>query len=376
MKKVLILSSLFLLSVFFTGCKSIPEEAYYSQEYIYNYYAESDEDCSFIFEFINQSNRPLKLEGYISETSKLINQYDPIITSELLVVEAGECLTFKINADKLIKDFSKKYSIGINCFEKNWHWWQTINKGMKNNRFRVVVKNDSQEGGQLYNPPFKSKDKFEFKEFSVEYENRNYMAYLITETPDEYKNVFDTRIFYTNNSNSYGRVSNIYACGCQEIIMEMLNKGAFSIKPVDGYKCLMLNDDPLDLNIYIAKDNYDFIYEIINTTNDPIVFANIILDKTSNVLSLTDDITIEPTDRYQLTYNLKELEKIYGPESLLGIDFKKPDDKQWVRGFASDYNHINEKHTVVVSEGTQGRSVDSFDLWSDFPELEKGILIY
>ena len=106
MKIVLILSSIFLLSVFFTGCKSIPAEDYYSQEYIYNYYAESDEDCSFIFEFINQSNRPLKLEGYISETSKLINQYDPIITSELLVVEAGECLTFKINADKLIKDFS------------------------------------------------------------------------------------------------------------------------------------------------------------------------------------------------------------------------------------------------------------------------------
>ena len=40
-------------------------------------------------------------------------------------------------------------------------------------------------------------------------------------------------------------------------------------------------------------------------------------------------------------------------------------------------NHKNEKHTVVVSEGTQGRSVDSFDLWTDFVEyMEKGIKIY
>ena len=377
MKKVFIISILSVLSFFFIACKSIPEEAYYSQEYIYKYYAESDEDCSFIFEFINQSNRPLKLEGYISETTKLINQYDPIITSELLVVDAGECLTFKINADKLIKDFSKKYSIGINCFEKNWHWWQTIYKGMKNNRFRVVVKNDAQEGGQLYNPPFKGKNIFELKEISVEYEKRNYLGYLITETPEEYNNVFDTRIFYTNNSNSYGRISNIFTCNCQEKIMDMLNKGEFSIKPVDGYKCLMLDDDPLDLNKYITKDNYDFIYEIINTTNDTIVFANVILDKDSNVLSLTDDIQIQTGDRYQFTYDLQELEKIYGSESFLGIDFKKPDDKQWVRGFAADYNHKNEKHTVVVSEGTQGRSVDSFDLGTGFVEyMEKGIKIY
>ena len=204
MKKVLF-SLAIISSLIFSACKSIPQEAYYSQEYITRYYAQSEEECSFIFEFINQSNRTLKLEGYIAETKKLINQYDPEITSTLFFVEPGESLTFKINADKLIKDFSKKYSIGINCFEKNWHWWQTIYKAMKNNRFRVVVKNDQVEGGQLFNPPFTSADRFELKELSVDYEGRTYLSYHITETPDEYKNVFDTRVFYKNTSNNNGR---------------------------------------------------------------------------------------------------------------------------------------------------------------------------
>lgn len=366
MKKVLILPFL-IFTILFVACKSIPEEAYYSQEYIYKYYAESDEDCSFIFEFINQSNRTLKLEGYIAETTKLINQYDPIITTELLVVEAGECMTFKINADKLIKDFSKKYSIGINCFEKNWHWWQNINKGMKKNRFRVVVQNDSQEGGEIFNPPFKSKNEFVIKEFSVEYENRNYISYMITETPDEYKNVFDTRVFYQNNSNSYGRTSNLFTIGCEELIMDMLNRGDFEITFIEGYKKLILKNDPLDLNNFIAKEDYDFVYEVVNNTSGNLVFANIITDEKSQILTLSNDFEIESGQIFQFKYDLKTLKKIYGPESKIGIDLKKSEEKQWIRGWENDYDHHYEKHTVVISDGTQGRLIDTFDLWTDFP---------
>lgn len=383
MQKVLktnfIISSLIVLAALFFGCKSIPQEAYYSQDYITRYYAESEEDCSFIFEFINQSNKTLKLEGYIAETKKLINQYDPDITGSLIFVEAGECITFKINADKLIKDFGRKYSIGINCFEKNWHWWQTINKDMKNNRFRVVVKNDLQEGGQLYNPPFKSADQFEIQEFAVDYENRTYMSYHITKTPDEYKNVFDTRIFYKNTSNNNGRVSNIYTCPCKETIQQMLENGEFSIINVDGYKVLGLNIDPLDLNNYIAKENeeYDFIYEIMNNSSVKIQVANVLFDEKSQILTLSNDVEIEPGKTFQFKYDLNTLKKIYGEKNTIGADLKQSEGTKWIRGWYNNFDHKNDKHTVVVSDGTDGRELDIIDVWTGFSnELERGMKIY
>ncbi len=382
MKKVIrifIISFFLIFAALLSACKSIPQEAFNSQDYITRYYSESEEDCSFIFEFINQSNKTLKLEGYISETKKLINQYNPDITSTLLFVEAGECITFKINADKLIKDFGRKYSIGINCFEKNWHWWQTINKDMKNNRVRVVVKNDLQEGGQIYNLSLKSDNRFEIQEISVDYENRTYMAYHIKETPDEYKNVFDTRIFYNNTSNNNSRVSNIYVCSCKDMIQEMLEKGEFSIINVEGYKVLGLNYDPLDLNNFVASENqkYNFIYEIVNNASEKIVISNLLLDEEQKILSLSNDIEIEPGQSFSNKYDLETLKKIYGQNIQLCADITRAAEYKWIRGWPVTMDHQNDKYTVVVSDGTQGRTLDIFDLWTGFPqELEKGIMIY
>ena len=244
---------------------------------------------------------------------------------------------------------------------------KTSIKQWKKNRFRVVVQNDSQEGGEVFNPPFKSKNEFVIKEFSVEYENRNYISYLITETPDEYKNVFDTRVFYQNNSNSYGRTSNLFTIGCEELIMDMLNRGDFEITFIEGYKKLILKNDPLDLNNFIAKEDYDFVYEVVNNTSGNLVFANIITDEKSQILTLSNDFEIESGQIFQFKYDLKTLKKIYGPESKIGIDLKKSEEKQWIRGWENDYDHHYEKHTVVISDGTQGRLIDTFDLWTDFP---------
>lgn len=379
MKKLIINCIVLTFVSLFIGCKSIPQNIDYTSDYISKYYSTSDKDCNFIFEFINQSNKPLKLEGFIAETTKLINYYDPLVTTSVILVDAGECVTFKLNSDLLIKDFSKKYSIGINCFEKNWHWWQNINRGMKNNRFRVVVKNDSQEGGQVFNPSFKSKNKFEISEFNVEYEKRNYLSYLITETTDEYKSVFDLRVFYINESNNSSRVSNLFTCSCKDTIQELLDNGDFSIIKInDGTKILALNKDPLDLNNYISNDNYDFIYEIVNNSSDKISAANILFDddKFTNLLGLSNDVEIEPGKSCQLKYNLETLKKIYGDKGVIGIDVKKSSDKQWIRGWANTFNHKNDKHIVVVSDGTQDRALDIFDLWKDFSDLEKGIMIY
>ncbi len=381
MKKLIINCILISLAILNIACKSVPQEAFTSPDYIQNYYAASDEDCNFIFEFINQSNKPLKLQGFVSETKKLINQYDPLITTSIILVDAGECITFKINANILLKDFNKNYSVGLHCFEKQWSWWQNINKEMKYNRFRVLVTNDFQEGGQTFNLPFKSKNKFEINEISVEYENKPYLSYLITETTDDYKNVFDSRVFYTNNSNNNSRISNLFTCSCKELIQEYLDKGDFSIIKInDGFKVLALNNDPLDLNNYISKENeaYDFIYEIVNNSSDKIKAANIIFDdeKYSHVLTLANDVEIEPGKSFQIKYNLETLKKIYGQNSILGLDVKKADDKQWLRGWANNFDHKNDKHTIVVSDGTGEQALDVFDLWKDFSDFEKGVLVY
>ena len=380
-KILLIKAVLAFIAIFFISCNSIPENKldFSDPDFISRYYASSDEECNFIFEFINQTNTNLRLEPYIAEIANLQNQYYPLVTSPIITLEAGEVLTYKLNVDQLTKDFNSKYAIGINCFEKQWHWWQNIDKKMKNRRFRITVKNENQEGGQFYTMPFKSKTNFSIKEFSVEYKNQNYMAYLITDAPDEYLTVYDTRIFYTNTSNNSSRKSNIYTCSCKKMIQEFLDNGEFYIANIDGYKCLMLNKDPLDLNNYIKeeKDDYDFIYEIINDSSEKIAIANIIYDeKNSYVLAFTNDIEIEAGKSYQIRYNLDTLKKVYGEKNVIGLDVKNVEEGQWIRGWFNSFDYKNDKHTVVVSNGTNGRKIDIFDLWSDFSNLEKGLIIY
>ena len=381
MKKLIINCIVLTIVSLFVGCKSIPQEAVTTPDFIQNYYAVSEEDCNFVFEFINQSNKNLKIVSFISEPKEMNLKYNPLIVSDIISVRPGECFECKYNADRLIKDFGKKYCVGIHCFEKSWHWWYTIEKGMKYKRVRIIVTNTDYEGSTMLYPPFKSNNKFTFEEVPSEYNNQNYIGYLITNTPDKYKSFYDTRVFYTNKSNNYGRVSNLFTCSCIELIQESLDKGDFSIITVgDGYKVLGLNNDPLDLNNYISKENeaYDFIYEIVNNSSDKIKAANIIFDdeKYSHVLTLANDIEIEPGKSFQIKYNLETLKKIYGQNSILGLDVKKADDKQWLRGWANNFDHKNDKHTIVVSDGTGEQALDVFDLWKDFSDFEKGVLVY
>ena len=134
------------------------------------------------------------------------------------------------------------------------------------------------------------------------------------------------------------------------------------------------------MNNYISKENeaYDFIYEIVNNSSDKIKAANIIFDdeKYSHVLTLANDVEIEPGKSFQIKYNLETLKKIYGQNSILGLDVKKADDIQWLRGWANNFDHKNDKHTIVVSDGTGEQALDVFDLWKDFSDFEKGVLVY
>ena len=104
MKKILINCIVLTFVSLFISCKSLPQEDLFSPDSINKYFATSEEECTYIFEFINQSNKALKVEPYLAETKNLINNYKTIVTYSITVVEAGECLIYKINADKLIKD--------------------------------------------------------------------------------------------------------------------------------------------------------------------------------------------------------------------------------------------------------------------------------
>ena len=249
---------------------------------------------------------------------------------------------------------------------------------MKYKRIRIIVKDDSDSGWLMLYPSFKNNNEFEIKELSLEYQNnKNYKAYQITEAPENFKSFFDTKVFYTNKSNNYARVSNIYTCSCKDLIQKLLDKGDFSIITTnDGYKVIGLNYDPLDLNNYILNDNYDFIYEIANNSSDNISFANIVLDQESKILGLSNDYEIEPGKSVQLKYNLDILKKIYGEKNQLALDLKKTKDSQWIRDWKVNFEHKNDKYIVVVSDGTNGRPFDAFDLWKDFSDLEKGVIIY
>lgn len=375
-KCVIILTFVFItfLSV---ACKSIPQADLNSPDFINRYYATSDDDCSLIFDFINQSNKTLKVSSFISEKENVQGKYNPATSSPIITVDAGECLSVKYNAKKLLKDFNNTYCVGINCFEKGWCWWQTITKDMKYKRIRIIVKDDTQEGGQMLYPPFKSQDRFDLKEITVEYENKSYPAYLITNTPDKYAGVYDTRIFYSNNSNNSSRISNIFNIPCKNIILDLLNKGDFTIAPIEGYKFLVLNKDPLDLNIYNQNEDYDFIYEVVNNTSDNLLFANMLFDEDSNIIGFSNDIEIEQGQSYQFKYKMDTLKKVYGDNSLIGIDLKKSQDERWTRGWSNNFDHKNEKYTIVVSDGTQGRLVDVFYVWNDFPlQINDNVLIY
>lgn len=375
MKKLLAILIL-SMSVLFIACKSVPQEVFTNPDYIQKYYAESEEDCNCIFEFINQSNRQLQISTFIAKGKEYKKYFNPLISSSIQIVQPGEYVEVKLNADKLIKDFGIKYFVGINCLEKNWSWWYTIYGGLKDKRIRIVAKDDGHNQGLMLYPPFIPSEKFELQQIEVDYNNQKYLGYMILNTPDKYKSFYNTRVFYSNKSNNTSRLSNIFTCSCSDIIQELLEKEDFSITTTEGFKVLTLNKDPLDLNNYIVNDNYDFIYEIVNNSSDNISFANIVLGQESKILGLSNDYEIEPGKSVELKYNLDTLKKIYGEKNQLALDLKKTKDSQWIRDWKVNFEHKNDKYIVVVSDGTNGRPFDAFDLWKDFSDLEKGVMIY
>lgn len=367
MKKLSAIYAVLAAVTLLTGCTSVVEKDDVFEDDITKYFATSEKDTSFVYEFINQSNTPLKIQAFVAKTKNLNKQYIPEITSSDVVVPAGESYDFKFNSYRLRKNFSTDYSVGIDCFEKDWHWFTIIDNDMKNNRVRIVVHNDQVEGGEMFFPSFEYQDKFYVSEYTVTYNENEYMAYRVEDMPEKYKSFYNTRIFSLARNNNYG---NIYDFSCKEKIEELLNAGEFTILDLDGYKVLMLNIEPTDLNNYLSPDDYDFIYEIVNNSSDKIIFSNLIMDENSKLLSYTDDIELEKGQSYQFKYKLADLEKIYGKNSLIGMDVRKEEHTQWTRGWANPINHYNEKYTLVILDETENYYFDSFDLWSELTPIK------
>ena len=90
MKKVYFALALSLLLGLFSACATTGNASDTSKNDITQYYAKSDDDCSFIFEFFNESEKDLHIVNYITENKKLNNQFVPLISSEDITLPAGE----------------------------------------------------------------------------------------------------------------------------------------------------------------------------------------------------------------------------------------------------------------------------------------------
>lgn len=361
MKKVFSLLSLIILLTVFLSCTSVPKNDSESKKDFNYYLATSDKDCNLTFEFINQSTKPLNIVAFIAETTNLNKKFIPELTSEDYTVPAQDSLTFEFNANKILDDFDNTYSVGIQCYEKEWSWYQYVKYTMKYKRVRILVTNADKEGAQMLYPTFYYKDNFTVKETSTEYDNIVYKEYLLNEMPEDYKNLYETRILFRTR---YNQLASIYSCSCKDKIEELLNNRDFTIIMLEERRYILLNTDPLDVNNYIADEDYDFIYEIANQSSEDIVLANIIMDENSIVLSYTDDVELKPGKTYQFKYQLNQLEKIYGSNSRIALDFKKINEKKWNRDWENNFNHKNQKHVIVITDGTSGNSLYSFDIWN------------
>ena len=364
MKKITFISILIFVAGLFISCASIPSTK--TSEEIQDYYAVSDEECNFIFEFYNLSKKPLNIVNYIAETKKMNNQYNPTITGDDITVNAGDCVVLKFNADRLLRKYSNSYSVGINCYEKNWHWGYTVEKNMKYKRVRVAVTNDYFEGADLLYPPFKSENKFVVKESPMEYDERVYFAYQLSDTPEKGNAFYNTRVYF---ATSNGKSANLFARRCKDIIEAMLNNGEYTVQNFNGYNYLVLNTDPLDMNNYLLQEDYDFVYEIINNTSGLISLANILTDEETKAICWTSDIELEPGKSIQFKYDLKTLQSVYGYNVQLGCDVKISTYEKWIRGWLNTLDCYNQKHTIMLSDGTEDRLIDSYDLWSELLKL-------
>ena len=96
MKKILTICILSILTLFI-ACKSVPQEALTTPDYIHNYYAESDEDCNCIFEFINQSNRQLQISLFIANQREYKKYFNPLLTDSIASGDLGLPLYLFLN---------------------------------------------------------------------------------------------------------------------------------------------------------------------------------------------------------------------------------------------------------------------------------------
>ena len=245
-KKIFYLTLSLVFTGLFIGCASTNFDSKNTKAELADYYAHSEEECTFAFEFFNRSTRALTIYAYIGDTKKMNKELSPVLKTQDILVQPGKSVIFNLNSDLLIKDFNKKYSFGLNCYEKNWHWWQETGKDMKNKRVRIIVDNDYNEGGRMLYPPFKYQNKFAVREVLTEYENKPYYMYYLTETNAECSFYYDTTVFYKKPDDG---TANIYAASCLSQIEEMLNKGDFIFIRVKGYDYIMLNSDPLNQTV-------------------------------------------------------------------------------------------------------------------------------
>jgi len=99
----------------------------------------------------------------------------------------------------------------------------------------------------------------EWKITEKEY-NQTYHFYVIEEAPENYAFTKGTTVFATYNNHSY---RNLFSVSLKDKMLEFLAQEKFEIKNEDGFDCIFLLPDFLDIKFDITQDELGAIYKIL-----------------------------------------------------------------------------------------------------------------
>ncbi len=156
------------------------------------------------------------------------------------------------------------------------------------------------------------------------------------------------------------------------------NEGEYPVINVPNTEDEFLHMPTKDLQTHIVAENgdYDFIYEVVNNSEDQYYVSPFVWDpdvysdygfRESLIAVNEEDILLEPGASHQFRYKMKDLKQSYGSDRRnisIGCYFQKSGTSSRSSGWSNSINDYNtgRKHTVTITAGSNKENS-----WEDLP---------